>query len=81
MVYIYIYKLNWAWTHLVWMVRRPLGILVNHHGYNIPVCSYNGENCKKHFEILKHFKITKIIHHLQSKHSVTMIIVCHLEHI
>jgi hypothetical protein len=34
---------------------------------------------QKYFEILKHFKITKRVHRLQSEHSVTTIIVCHLQ--
>jgi hypothetical protein len=61
---------------------QTLGILVNRRGYNIPACSYNSENCKnifKDFEILKHFKITKTVHHLQSEYSVTTIIVRHLQ--
>jgi hypothetical protein len=49
-------KLNCAQAHLLWMVRRPMGILVyniNRRGYNIPTCSYNGENWKNILKLQK----------------------------
>jgi hypothetical protein len=70
------------WAHVVWMVRRPC-FLINHHGYNIPSCSYNlsafNYNDENYKNILKHFKIIKIVRHLQSEHSVTTVIVRHLQ--